>query len=86
MQQDDVPLVSSIAATLLSGLIGSMKNIELSVNDAVYVAERIVDTARERAETGQKCRTMDSNGRIRVSIKERQPTQSPYGDQGFNQH
>ena len=67
IRREDVPLISSVAATLLSGLIGSMTDVDISVTDAVNVAVCIVNKAQTKVSV---------NGRRRFIPEERQRAES----------
>jgi hypothetical protein len=64
IQQEDVPLVSTMAAILVAGRIDGMYDVKVSVTDAVHVAVCIL------SETQTK---VGVNGRRRFIFEARQP-------------
>lgn len=58
IRQDEVPLISTIAATLLAGRMDGMYDVDLCVTDAVRVAECILHKAQTKVQVNGGQRTV----------------------------
>lgn len=69
IKQQDVPLVSTVAATLLAGRIDGMTDSDRCISDAVYLAECIIAKAQTRVEVHAQRRTIHQGRQHQEGIR-----------------